>query len=1045
MKLAKAFHNALIAIAIVSIIGCTEDRTQKSVLKYEVYPKTMVDGNAEFLYVPSTVSASRQSQFGQAYSLGDERVVKMELGEFDLNVYSIDKEKQFDGNPSNKRLVMSIPVEHVDYRCADDAFGECTSEEVQNERIDWKQRRFFKPKFDQAKITDANFLPSDLPDDCYSVKETKLVSRSMSPEAINFRIERSYQNQLFFFCTRGISDIQDINWSDVSHYSLVRLDSIAAKDYKTAEYHSDWINTFGFFEQDDLRLDVDGNPTQALEKKFITRWNPERSTVTYHLSQEFDKPENAILKSATQESFKRINSGLAQAGAKFRLELKNPSIDIDPGDIRNSMIILAEDPFEASIIGYGPSVANPYTGEILSARTVMYLGSIKRFVRFTYDEILLQQGIMPNKGVVPAPISSDAIEQNAISKGDLLSMINPNVKKPALAQMVDRTPELTENEIQKALDIATRKDYMMRLAEQSKYPAEALQFGDVTQTLLKQMVSEVGELKAWETLTTSQRNKVMEILVPYVWVPTLVHEVGHNLGLRHNFSGSEDKDNHYSLEELARAGLPSENAVPYSSVMDYPKSEINALRTLGKYDIAALRFAYAGQVELADKQLVSVNTSSAPAGELRAYSYCSDEGVDPNPTCNPFDEGSGFTEIAQSLIESYKEGYVRANFRRGRANFSSIDDDMYFARTNRTFRKLRLLYERYEDLVRNFQLDQETIDSIDWLKDLDGSVEIAADFMMDVIAQPDTTCIVQTAQGVQLAPIAIFPDFSHGNTRDCFQLELNPQFQVIAQGGKAINSYKLPTNPNRFADQIDVRGSWIDKALATRSLFARRLNSSLHDEHNGNFMDHPKVQPKLTAFIQQVMTNQLEANVDWTFIDGSQSQILVGTDMSLPSYEVRTPELPIVSRVLGVPYDNLHVAQTITMIIRNGINQGAANAVNTQLKKELAVLRQHPGGSSGKYITAEIGDETLFVSESSTIAMDVITRYKTQKLLESTPQDLLIKVSELLAKEGTAEGLTDSEKQIFDLGKDAIDSFMSGATTASTYYEPVLLALAGTR
>lgn len=1049
MTRSKALHNALVALAITLIVtalaGCTEDRVQKSVLKYEVYPKTMVNGDAEFLYVPSTVSASRQSQYGQAYSLGDERVVKMELGEFNLNVYSVDKEKQFSNNPSNKRLVMSIPVEHVDYRCADDAFGECTSEEVQNDRIDWKQRKFFKPKFDQVKITDANFLPSDLPDDCYNVKETKLVSRSLTPEAINFRIERSYQNQLFFFCTRGLSDLQDLNWSDVSHYSLVRLDSMATKDYKTAVYHPEWINTFGFFEQEDMHLDVDGNPTQELEKKFITRWNPERSTVTYYLSQEFNKPENAMLKAATQESFKRLNSGLAQAGAKFRLDLQEPSADIDPGDIRNSMIILAEDPFEASIIGYGPSVANPYTGEILSARTVMYLGSIKRFIRFTYDEILLQQGVMPNKGTIKGPVSADNLNQESLTKGDLLAMIKQTNAKPTLTQSIDRTPELSETEVQKALDMAHRKDYMMRLAEQSKYPAEALQFGDVTQALLKQMVSEVGELQPWESLTTAQRNKVMDILVPYVWVPTLVHEVGHNLGLRHNFSGSEDKDNQYSLEELARAGVPSEQAVPYSSVMDYPRSEINALRTLGKYDVAALRFAYAGKVETADKQFVEVDASIAPKVDLRAYSYCSDEGVDPNPTCNPFDEGSGFTEIANSLIASYKEGYVRANFRRGRANFSSIDDDMYFARTNRTFRKLRLLYERYEDLVKNFQLDQETIDSIDWLKDLDQSVEVAADFMMDVIAQPDTTCIVQVqGGGVQLAPISIFPDFSHGNTRDCFQLELNSQFTVIAQGGKAINSYKLPSNPNRYADQIDVRGSWIDKALATRMLFNRKLNSSLHDENNGNFMDHPKVQPKLTAFLQSVLTNNLEANVNWTFIDGSQSEIAIGTDMSLPSYEVRTPELPIVSRVLGVPYDNLHMAQTITMIVRNGIHQGAASPVNTQLKKELAVLRQNPGAGSGSYETAVIGNETLFVNTQSSIAHNLIVRYKGQKLLESTPQEIVTKVNDVLQKGGPADGLTTDEREIYALGKDTVAAFISGASTASTYYEPILLALAGT-
>lgn len=1045
MKLTKAINNALIAIGIASIIGCTEDRVQKDVLKYEVYPKTMIDGKTEYLYVPSTISATRQTQFGQAYSLGDERVVTMELGEFALNVYSVDKETKFSDNPSNKRLVMTIPVDHVDYRCADDAFGECTSEEVENNRIEWSQRKFFKPKFDQVKLTDPNFLPSDLPADCFQTKETKLVGRTLTPDSINFKVERTYQNQLFFFCTRGLTDLQDLNWSDVSHYSLVRLDTLASKNYKTAEYHPDWINTFGFFEQDDNRLDVDGNPTQALEKKYITRWNPERSAVIYYLSEAFNKSENAGLKAATYESFKRINSGLGKAGVKFRLELREPSADIDPGDIRNSMIILAEDPFEASIIGYGPSVANPQTGEILSARTVMYSGSIKRFVRFTYDEILIQQGILPNKGTLPGPVSSETTSPSVLSKVDLLEILKKKVNKPVLAQTIDRTPELSEKEIDQALEMAARKDYMMQLAEQSKYPAEALSFGDVTQTLLKQMVSELGELRAWESLSEDQRSKVMDVLVPYVWVPTLIHEVGHNLGLRHNFSGSEDSANQYSLEELGREGVPADGEVPYSSIMDYPRSEINALRTLGKYDIAALRFGYTGKVELANNSVVDVNAAASPVTGLRAYSYCSDEGVDPNPTCNPFDEGEGYTAIANSLISSYKESYVRSNFRRGRANFSAIDDDMYYARVQRTFRKLRMMYESYENLVNKFQLDQATIDEIDWLKDLDGAVEIAADFMMDVIAQPDTTCLVQTAQGIQLAPISIFPDFQHGNTRDCFQLDLPEQFQVIGQGGKAINSLKLPTNPNRYADQIDVRGAWIDKAVAMNTLFRRKLNSSIHDDFNGNFLDHPKVQPKLIGFLQRFLSNQLEANVNWTFIDGTTAEIPIPNDMSLASFEIQTPELPIISRVLGVPYDNLHTAQMLTMILRNGLSQGSANALNTQMRNALSVETLHPGTDNGTYLRARVGSHMLYVHESSTLAFDMMARYKTQKLLESTDAATLEKISALHAANGTDVGLTATEKVIFDLGAETVAAFLGGATTVSTYYEPLLLALAGTR
>jgi hypothetical protein len=92
----------------------------------------------------------------------------------------------------------------------------------------------------------------------------------------------------------------------------------------------------------------------------------------------FNKPENRVAKAATIEGVKRINEALAKAGSKNHIVLHEPSDQVAAGDIRHSMIVMVEDPVSSGVIGYGPSVANPLTGEIVSARTVMYLGTSKR-------------------------------------------------------------------------------------------------------------------------------------------------------------------------------------------------------------------------------------------------------------------------------------------------------------------------------------------------------------------------------------------------------------------------------------------------------------------------------------------------------------------------------------------------------------------------------------------------------------------------------------------------------------------------------------------
>ena len=84
----------------------------------------------------------------------------------------------------------------------------------------------------------------------------------------------------------------------------------------------------------------------------------------------------------------------------------------------------------------------------------------------------------------------------------------------------------------------------------------------------------------------------------------LVHEVGHNFGLRHNFKGSIDRDGH-----------PAD--APSSTVMDY----IIGMGKPGLYDVDAIRYGYGAGAERTD------------------YLYCTDEDVYADPGCAQWDFG----------------------------------------------------------------------------------------------------------------------------------------------------------------------------------------------------------------------------------------------------------------------------------------------------------------------------------------------------------------------------------------------------------------------
>ncbi|MBI1348578.1 DUF5117 domain-containing protein [bacterium] len=138
----------------------------------------------------------------------------------------------------------------------------------------------------------------------------------------------------------------------------------------------------------------------------------------------------------------------------------------------------------------------------------------------------------------------------------------------------------------------------------------------------------------------------------------VMHEVGHTLGLRHNFKASTWK----TLEEIQDPNRPAHEPI-VASVMDYSPVNFNPsgtkqtsyyTDTIGPYDIWAIEYGYKEISGDENAELAKIASRSAEPG----LDYATDEDTrsyDPDPLSNRFDLGKDPIAYAHRQIKSVSE------------------------------------------------------------------------------------------------------------------------------------------------------------------------------------------------------------------------------------------------------------------------------------------------------------------------------------------------------------------------------------------------------
>jgi hypothetical protein len=379
--------------------------------------------------------------------------------------------------------------------------------------------------------------------------------------------------------------------------------------------------------------------------RYITRWRLERADGSpWKEGAKLVPPKKKIVfwieksvpdeyRAAVREGILEWNKAFEKVGFRDAIEVRQQeSEDFDPEDVTYSTFrwITTDEGY-----AMGPSRANPYTGEIIDA-DIIFDASMVRYYKRDQQLYKNDAGIT---SVVDSPIQ-------AARRGW------------TIPQSAGRTAGSWN-------DKAVNDDpYAAMRAQFKAFRSGLCQCASHKQTELGLALAAMAA-----RLDMKPGDKLPDEMIQQAVKETVMHEVGHTLGLRHNYKASTMLKNEqlHDLEVTRKQGL-------VGSVMDYnpvnlaPKGAKQGdffTSTIGPYDYWAIEYGYKPIGGNEREDLGKIASRSAEAG----LDYGTDEDLfTPDPHINQWDLGADPMKFAQdrmALAEELMKGLAERVVEKG--------------------------------------------------------------------------------------------------------------------------------------------------------------------------------------------------------------------------------------------------------------------------------------------------------------------------------------------------------------------------------------------
>ncbi len=866
----------LLALAVVSLGACATEPETLDRTRPEAVAKSIFTGTWYYnLTVTDADWDNRYTFIGEQSNTYKGKPVKLrwEITETRLNGYMVpqayrdaDGELVTNTELHQKSLILSFAIkDHFDIRYR---YNPTTRESFpildENRDRPWSEREYLKVDWSRSLATNIwaptaqavatgqllrepsgfegiEFFARD-PKGGDDVRvDAKTYKAGESPEvyAINIDTKESFSTRLESWLQLYYGTHMEPSTVRFRH-SLVKAKPLKDRSYEPLDYPDKLFRRFGYFRTEyDVYDPIRRRPLESQKKYFAKRWDlsgdkqvvwtfspsaqeaiDSGDDTLLEISQKVVDAYNKVLREATGRKDEilvlRQNERLLDDDGQVVMRNGVARWKYELGDLRYTFLNITFKQSLAQPLGYGPSMPDPDTGEILQATVNIYAGWAEWVIQRALDQYDVTAGnctledikagrhfdvksgkcdLGPQGSADDGPVSAHGLSTlvgdtpHAFGSGASHGLnhhwhrtLTPALKtayySKASTRAVKRLKEVQAS-LQKArpqlqalsqweLAHPTQLDLrgfstlqgtkyerlllptnnltsLMPYAQDKSDPAIAAQLSPASRlssaAAAELRASSIKELAHRDGPTMFEpaihafvaemkgkpRSEVVKRLRHWVYYTTILHEMGHCLGLRHNFAGSVDRRNYSAgyekaygdywdkvealrakyktkidqgdakaYEDYVRAvdALPStHDRYASSSIMDYVGDWMDWTEPIRSYDRAALLFAYGKKVEVKEGQSWTLKTykdgdfdiadpfdlKALPKSNrpVRYYLFCSDEKVYDDAFCTPFDRGSTATEIVRNFIKSSQSNYIFSNFKRDRTSFEGTRNGYY--------------------------------------------------------------------------------------------------------------------------------------------------------------------------------------------------------------------------------------------------------------------------------------------------------------------------------------------------------------------------------